>query len=83
MRVALLEGRMSGEMAALGRRHGGVSAPAVCERQLPGGAQVAELIGAFADEAVDLVVFLTGAGVRALVEAAAIAWRSSLQGSGG
>ncbi len=67
-RVALLESRMSGELAELVRRHGGepCCVPAVRERPVASGEQV----GAFLDHVVSgdisVVVFLTGVGVRTL-----------------
>lgn len=67
-RVGLLEGRMSGEMAGLVRRHGGVPVSAPAVREAP--VECAELVAAFTDRLgrgeYDLVVFQTGAGVNAL-----------------
>ena len=67
-RVALLEGRMRGELADLVRRHGGVpvSAPAVEEAPLPCAEQVAALIDRLTAGDLSVAVFLTGVGVKAL-----------------
>ncbi len=66
-RVALLEGRMSGELAALVSRHGGqpYCVPAVREVSLDGKAQVERLLDGLAAGGFSIGVFLTGAGVRA------------------
>jgi uroporphyrinogen-III synthase len=67
-RVALLEGRMSGEMAGLVRRHGGepYAVPAVREHALSSGAAVAALLDELHAGRIQNAVFLTGAGARAL-----------------
>jgi uroporphyrinogen-III synthase len=71
-RVALLEGRMSGELAELVRRHGGdpVSAPALREDPIPSGAAVGRLIDELRDGRLQFVILLTGVGVTALVKEA-------------
>jgi uroporphyrinogen-III synthase len=71
-RIALLEGRMSGELADLVRRHGGdpVSAPALREDPIPSGDAVARFIDELRDGRVQFVILLTGAGVSALVREA-------------
>jgi uroporphyrinogen-III synthase len=71
-RIALLEGRMSGELADLVRRHGGepVSAPALREDPIPSGAAVAKFIDDLRDWKLRFVILLTGVGVTALVREA-------------
>jgi uroporphyrinogen-III synthase len=71
-RVALLQGRLTDELAGLVRRHGGepYSVPAVQETPLPSGDQVAALIDRLANGSVDVVVFTTGASADALFEEA-------------
>ena len=67
-RVALLEGRMPGALAHLVTHHGGepVSVPSVREETVPAGDEVAGLIDELAGGTLDVVIFSTGAGVRAL-----------------
>src|SRR5688572_27009803 len=71
-RIALLEGRMSGELADLVRRHGGepVSAPALREDPIPSGDAVARFIDELREGRLPFVILLTGAGVSALVREA-------------
>jgi uroporphyrinogen-III synthase len=71
-RVALLEGRMSSELAQLIRRHGGepYCVPAVREATLDCERQVAALIDSLTRGDVPIVVFLTGVGVTALLDEA-------------
>jgi uroporphyrinogen-III synthase len=71
-RIALLEGRMSGELADLVRRHGGepVSAPALREDPIPSGEAVAKFIDDLRDWKLRFVILLTGVGVTALVREA-------------
>jgi uroporphyrinogen-III synthase len=71
-RIALLEGRMSGELAELVRRHGGepVSAPALREDPIPSGEAVAHLIDELREGRLQFVILLTGVGVTALVREA-------------
>jgi uroporphyrinogen-III synthase len=71
-RIGLLEGRMSGELASLARRHclEPMLAPAVRQVALDAAAPVAELLDSMAAGAVDAVVFLTGVGTSALFEEA-------------
>ena len=71
-RVALLEGRMPGELADLVRRHGGepYSVPAVRELPVERPAEVAAFVDELAGGALPVVVCLTGAGVKALFEEA-------------
>lgn len=71
-RVALFEGRMGGELADLVRRHNGVPrvAPAVREVSVDGAEAVGNLIDRLEEGRLELVVFLTGAGVDSLVAAA-------------
>ena len=71
-RIALLEGRMSGELADLVRRHGGdpVSAPALREDPIPSGDAVSHFIDELNGGRLQFVILLTGAGVSALVREA-------------
>lgn len=71
-RVALLEARMSAEMAAMIRRFGGepVNAPAVRELPLDSHVVVGAFINGLAQHNFDLVIFLTGVGAKALFEEA-------------
>lgn len=67
-RIALLEGRMRGELAELVRRHGGLpcSVPAVEEAPLASSERVTVLLDQLTGGAVTVAVLLTGAGVRSL-----------------
>ena len=69
-RVALLEGRMPGELADLVRRHGGepYCVPAVRERPLDAGQQVAAFVDDLTQGRLPVVVCLTGVGVKTLFE---------------
>lgn len=71
-RVGLLEGRMSGELASLVRRHGGEPrvAPALRETPTDAAAAVESLIEALAAGEVEVVIFLTGVGATALFDGA-------------
>lgn len=71
-RVAILEARMSEEMANLLRRYGGepVSVPAVREVALDCKPQVASFIDHLASSALHAVVFFTGVGVTTLMREA-------------
>ena len=66
-RIALLEARMTGEMADLVRRYDGdpYSVPAVREVPLESGEEVASFIDALIHKKLSLVVFFTGVGVNA------------------
>jgi uroporphyrinogen-III synthase len=68
VRVAVLEARMSGEMADLVRRYGGipVSVPAVSEVPVNCVPEVAEFIDAISCGTIRYVVFFTGVGVNTL-----------------
>ncbi len=70
--VALFEARMSTELAALVRRHGGEPylVPAVRERPLAGGPELDRALAKLSAGEFDIVVFLTGVGVRRLFEEA-------------
>ncbi len=72
MRVALLEGRMSSELASLVRRHGGepCCVPAVREESTASAGAVAELLDSLAAEASPIVAVSTGTGIAALFAAA-------------
>lgn len=73
VRVALLEGRMTDELATLVRRHGGEPhcVPAVREQQsVSGEEEVAALLGVLVQESSPVVVLSTGVGVEALFQAA-------------
>lgn len=71
-RVAVLEGRLSNELASLVRRHDGVPyyAPAVREASLDRWEQVGAFIDGLVAGSYSVVVFLTGAGAGALFSAA-------------
>jgi uroporphyrinogen-III synthase len=71
-RIALLEGRMQGELANLVRRHGGIpySVPALREEALDCREQVATFLDRLGRGAFQVVVCLTGVGVTALVREA-------------
>ena len=68
VRVAVLEARMSGEMADLVRRHGGipVSVPAVREVLLNCAPEISEFIDAIVGGKICTVVFFTGVGANTL-----------------
>jgi len=70
VRVALLEARMSGELSDLVRRFGGVPYSAQAVREVPRLERVPELIDALSEGRFAIVVFLTGAGVMAVVREA-------------
>jgi uroporphyrinogen-III synthase len=70
IRVALLEARMSGELADLVRRFGGVPYSAQAVREVPRLEQVPALIDALSEGRFSIVVFLTGVGVMALMREA-------------
>ncbi len=69
-RVALLEGRMSGELADLVRRHGGepYAIPAVREAAIDCSEQVAAFVDRLSSGEVDLIIFSTGSGVTTLFQ---------------
>jgi uroporphyrinogen-III synthase len=68
IRIALLEARMSSELDALVRRHGGepYCVPAVAERRRTCASEIAAFIDTLGPRSV--VVFTTGVGARALVD---------------
>ena len=70
--IVILEARMPSEMAGLIERHGGraISAPALREVPLPLGQETAVFIDTLGSGAVEMVIFLTGVGARALLAAA-------------
>lgn len=67
-RVALLEARMSGELASLVRHYGGepYCVPALREEPLENGPEVTSFINRMIEGAFEVVIFLTGVGVAAL-----------------
>ena len=71
-RIALLEGRMHGELADLVRRHGGepYSVPAVREVPLPCAAEVNTFLDRLRDGLFQVVVCSTGVGVNGLAREA-------------
>jgi uroporphyrinogen-III synthase len=71
-RVALLESRMSRELARLVEKHGGepISVPALTESHELSATTAAEVIGTLAGGGYDIVVFMTGVAVSLLFEAA-------------
>jgi uroporphyrinogen-III synthase len=72
LKVALLEARMSSELATLVRRQGGepLCAPAVREATLEAGAEVAALLDRLSAGEIAVIFFLTGVGVKSLVQQA-------------
>jgi uroporphyrinogen-III synthase len=71
-RVAVLEARMSDEMAGLIQRNGGTawSVPAVREASIDAARPVAQFIDQFGTGSIQMVVFFTGVGVNALLREA-------------
>src|SRR5258708_4566685 len=71
-RVALLESRMSAELARLCARAGIEvrSAPAVREQAIDAGTEIADFVDSLASGSLQVVVFMTGVGVNALLAAA-------------
>jgi uroporphyrinogen-III synthase len=71
-RVALLEARMSQELARLVEKHGGepVCVPALEERRELEGAKAERLITAISGGGYDIVIFMTGVAVSLLFEVA-------------
>jgi uroporphyrinogen-III synthase len=78
-RIALLEARMSDELASLVRTHGGdpVCVPAVKEAPLECAAEVSSFIDQLIRGEYSAIVFLTGVGVRALLKKAENLGRSA------
>lgn len=72
MRVLALESRRAAEIAKLIRGHGGepMVAPAMREVPLESNAEALEFVGHLIEDEYELVVFLTGVGVRRLTEIA-------------
>ncbi len=71
--IALLEARMSGELAALIRRAGGstpLCVPAVQETPLNSAPQVSTFIDRLTNGSIPIVVFFTGAGAKLLLDEA-------------
>ena len=68
MRVATLEARMTGALASMISKRGGepVCAPALREAPLDCADDVGYLLDRLADDSIDVVVFQTGVGARAL-----------------
>jgi uroporphyrinogen-III synthase len=68
-RIALLEARMSSELANLVKRHGGepYHAPALREAALDAGAEVNVFIDSLTQEKIGFVIFQTGVGVAGLL----------------
>jgi len=67
--IALLEARLSSELAKLVARHGGnaFAFPALREATIDAGPAVAELIAALAAGRIDFIVLQTGVGLAALI----------------
>ena len=68
--VALLEARMSSELARLVERHGGsaLTVPAVREATEPAAIDVEQLLGELSERRHDVVIFMTGVAVSLLFE---------------
>jgi uroporphyrinogen-III synthase len=73
LRVVSFESRRSAEIAELIRRHGGtaISAPSMREVPFDDNRDVIEYIERLEADQVDIVILMTGVGLRALVKAAA------------
>lgn len=71
-KIALLEARMSGELARLVQKHGGtvISAPALKETAVDCGPEVGALINQLVVGEIEIIVFQTGVGVSALLNEA-------------
>lgn len=71
-RIALLEARMSGELASLVERNGGVpySVPAVRESDIEATSEVSAFLDKVTRGECPVVIFLTGVGARRLFDAA-------------
>ena len=71
-RIVVLEARLPSELGALVTRHGGepITAPALREVPMPMRQEVRDLVDAVCARTIDVVVFLTGVGARALIGAA-------------
>jgi uroporphyrinogen-III synthase len=69
-RIAVLEARMSGEMADLIRRNGGTawSVPAVRETSLHASGAVKDFINQLLAGSITMVVFFTGVGIKTLLQ---------------
>lgn len=78
-RIALLEARMTSELAGLVRNHGGepICVPAVKEAPLDCAKEVSAFIDRLCSGGYHSVIFLTGVGVRALFKEAATLGRES------
>lgn len=76
LRVVCFESRRALEIAELVRRHGGepLSAPAMREVPLQENAHVFDCLGQLEAGRVDIVILMTGVGLRTLVEVAASQW---------
>ncbi|MBO0790363.1 MAG: uroporphyrinogen-III synthase [Ktedonobacteraceae bacterium] len=72
MNIALLEARMSDEMARLIRRHGGTpySVPAVREAPLNSASEVNTFIDHLVQNKIQVIIFFTGVGVATLLKEA-------------
>src|SRR5438128_2434982 len=68
-KIALLEARLSGELAKLIERHGGsaFAFPALREAKLDASEPVAALITALSNSQIDFIVLQTGVGLAALI----------------
>jgi uroporphyrinogen-III synthase len=76
LRVVTFESRRAAEMAELIRRHGGepIVAPSMREVPLSENTAAAEFVRQLDAGHVDIVILMTGVGVRTLVEVVADAW---------
>jgi uroporphyrinogen-III synthase len=76
LRLIAFEGRRSAEMAELIRRHGGIAipAPAMREVALDNNDQILDYLAALEARQIDVVVLLTGIGLRTLAARVAEQW---------
>ena len=76
LRVVSFESRRATEMAELIRRHGGepISAPSMREVPLSENRQALDYVARLAAGEVDIVILMTGVGLRTLARAVAVEW---------
>lgn len=76
LRVVSFESRRATEMAELIRRHGGqpIAAPSLREVAIAENREALDYVARLAAGAVDVVVLMTGVGLRTLAQAVAVEW---------